>query len=167
VGGGVGGVEVLVGLEGARDLAHQAVGHPVVGLGRVGRDRRRRHHDLGTVGAQQVDLLARHLVRHHRDHAVALESRGDGQAGAGVARRRLDERAARPQQALALGRLDQRDGDAVLDRTARVQRLDLGHELWPQAGAEALQADERGVADGVEDRVLHVGAMRGEGFHAP
>ena len=63
----VGRVEVLVGLEGARDLRGQALGHGVVGLGRVGRDGGRRDDDLGPVGAQQVDLLLGHLVGHDRD----------------------------------------------------------------------------------------------------
>ena len=36
----------------------QAVGDAVVGLRRVGRDVGRRDHDLGAVGAQEVDLLA-------------------------------------------------------------------------------------------------------------
>ena len=92
--GGVGLVEVLVGLERAGDLLGQPVGDAVVGLRRVGRDLGRRDDDLGAVGAQQVDLLLRHLVRHDRDDAVALQPRGDGEAGAGVARGRLDDRAA-------------------------------------------------------------------------
>ena len=122
-------VEVLVGLERARDLLGQAVGDAVVGLRRVGRHGGRSDDDLGAVGAQQVDLLLAHLVRHHGDHAIALESRGDREARARVAGGRLDDRAAGPQLPLALGRLDHRDRRAVLDRAARVQVLDLGDEL--------------------------------------
>ena len=43
----VGRVGVLVGLEGARDLAREAVGDPVVGLRGVGIDVRRGDDDLG------------------------------------------------------------------------------------------------------------------------
>ena len=136
----VGGVRVLVGLEGARDLLREAVRDAVVGLRRVGRDVGRRHHDLGAVGAQQVDLLLRHLVRHHRDHAVALQARGDREAGAGVARGRLDDRAAGLQPPVLLGRLDQADRDAVLDRAARVEELELGDDLRRQPGADAARA---------------------------
>ena len=150
----VGLVEVLVGLERARDLVGQPVGDAVVGLRRLRRHVGRGEHDVGAVGAQQVDLLPRHLVGHHRDHAVALQPGGDRQAGAGVARGRLDDRAAGHQPAVALGGLDQRDRDAVLDRAARVERLELGDQARAQAGADPRQPDERRVADRVEDRVL-------------
>ena len=137
----VGLVEVLVGLERARDLGGEPVGHAVVGLRRVGRDVGRGEHDLGAVGAEQIDLLARHLVRHHRDHAVALQPRRDREPGAGVARGRLDDRAAGLQPAVALGGLDQRHRDAVLDRAARVERLELGDQPRAQPGADARQPD--------------------------
>ena len=153
VGAGVGLVGVLVGLKRARDLGGQAVGDPVVGAGRVGRDVGRGEHDLGAVRAQQVDLLPRHLVRHHRHHPIALEAGGDGQAGAGVARRRLDDRPAGAQAPVALGRLDQGDGHAVLDRASGIEHLELGDQLRAQPGADPGQADERRVADGVQDRV--------------
>jgi hypothetical protein len=54
---------------------------------------------------QEVDLLARLLVGHHRDDAVALQAGRDRQARADVARRRLDDRSARPQAAVAFGGL--------------------------------------------------------------
>jgi hypothetical protein len=168
VGGGVGLVEVLVGLEGARDLLGQALGHAVVGLGRLGRDVGRGDHDLGAVGAQQVDLLAGHLVGHDGDDAVALQAGGDGQARARVARGRLHDRPARPQVAGALRGVDERDRHAVLDGAARVERLDLRDELGGQPGLDPAEAHERGGADGVEDRVLDVRAQgRGGGGHRP
>ena len=150
----VGLVEVLVGLERARDLVGQPVGDAVVGLRRVRRDVGRGDHDVGAVGAQQVDLLPRHLVGHHRDHAVALQPRRDREPGAGVARRRLDDRAAGLQPPVALGGLDQRDRDAVLDRAARVERLELGDQPRAHPGTDSRQPDERRVADRVEDRVV-------------
>ena len=153
----VGRVRVLVGLEGAGDLLGEAVGDAVVGLRRVRRDVGRRDDDLGAVGAQEVDLLLGHLVRHHRDHAVALQPRGDRQAGAGVARRRLDDRAAGSQPAVALGGLDEPHRHAVLDRPAGVERLELRDDLRREPGADAAQAHQRGLTDGVEDRVLDVG----------
>ena len=153
----VGRVRVLVGLEGAGDLAREAVGDAVVGARRVGRDVGRRHHHLGPVRAQEVDLLLAHLVRHHRDHAVALEAGGDGEPGAGVAGGRLDDRAAGAQAAVALRGLDHPDRDAVLDRAAGVEDLELRHDLGLQAGADAGQPDERRVPDRVEDRLLDLG----------
>ncbi len=161
----VGRVAVLVGLERARDLLGQAVGDAVVGLRRLRRDVGRRDHDLGAVGAQQVDLLARHLVGHHRDDAVALQPCGDREPGAGVARRRLDDRAAGTQAAVALGRLDQAQRHAILDRAARVEQLHLRDELRLDGRVDATQPHERRVADRVEDRISDVGLQRGVRTH--
>ncbi len=159
----IGLVEVLVGLECARDLRGQPVGHAVVGLRRVRRDVGRGEHDVRAVGAEQIDLLARHLVGHHRDHPVALQPGRDREPGAGVARGRFDDRAAGLQQAVALGGLDQRDRDAVLDRTAGVERLELRDQPRTHAGPDARQPDERGIADRVEDRLVQNGCDCGLG----
>ena len=128
VGGRVLVVPVLVGLERARDVARQPGRDRVVALGRLGGDVGRAQDDLGAVRAQELLLLGGLLVGHHEDAAVALERGRDGQAVAGVAGGRLDDRAARLEQAGALGRLDHRQADAVLDRAARVEHLELGQE---------------------------------------
>ena len=122
---GVRHVRVLVGLEAARDLLGEPRRDRVVRLGRVVLDGGRRDHDLGAVAAQHRDLLLAHLVGHHEDAAVALLRRRDREADAGVARGRLDDRAAGLQLPVALGRLDHREPDPVLDRAARVQELEL------------------------------------------
>ena len=163
---GVGHVRVLVGLEGAGDLLGQAVGDAVVGLRRVRAHVGGRDDDLGAVGAQEVDLLLRHLVRHDRDHAVALQARGDREAGAGVAGGRLDDRAAGLQPPVSLGGLDEPHRDAVLDRAARIEVLELGDQLRLDAGADAAEAHQRRVADRVEDRILDVGRCRGRAHTA-
>ena len=165
LGVGVGLVEVLVGLEGAGDLLGEAIRHAVVRLGRLRRHLGRRDDDLGTVRAQQVDLLLRHLVRHHRDHAVALECRRYGQAGAGVAARGLDDRAARLELAVALGGIDQGYRGAVLDRAARVEGLHLRDQLWTQVLAEAREPHERRVADRIQDGVMDLDARSRGRFH--
>ena len=113
-------------------------------------------HDLGAVGPEQCLLLDRLLVRHHEDAAIALERGGDGQAVAGVARGRLDDRPAGLEQAGPLGRLDHREADAVLDRAARVEHLELREEerlpvLGPEVAGHPPDADERRVPDEVED----------------
>ena len=51
---GVLGVHVLVRLERSGDLLGQAVGDPVVGLGRLGRHGGRADHDLGAVRAGAI-----------------------------------------------------------------------------------------------------------------
>ena len=87
----------------------------------------------------------------------------------GVARGRLDDRAARLEQAGALGGLDHRQADAVLDRAARVEHLELGQEERlaigrPEVAGEPADPDERRAADQVQDRlrVLH----RARGYRA-
>src|SRR5690606_20707007 len=50
-------VRVLVRLPCERQLAHQPVGHRVVGVGVFGVDRGRADHDVGAVGAEHVDLV--------------------------------------------------------------------------------------------------------------
>ena len=128
VGVGVRLVPVLVGLERARDVAGEPRRDRVVALGRLGGDVGRAQDDLGAVRAQQRLLLRRLLVRHDEDAAVALERGRDREPVAGVARRRLDDRAAGLEQARPLGGLDHRQADPVLDRAARVEHLELGEE---------------------------------------
>ena len=148
-------VGVLVGLEAAGDLLGEPVGDGVVALGRVVLDRGRRDHDLGAVGAQQRDLLLAHLVRHHEDAAVALDRGADREPDAGVARGRLDDRPARLQLSLALGRFDHRQADAILHGAAGVQVLELRENLRAAARAQLVEADDRRRADELEDaRVL-------------
>ena len=55
--GRIGRIEVLVGLEGARDLAGHPLGDAVVALRALARHGRRADHHVGAVGAQQGDLL--------------------------------------------------------------------------------------------------------------
>jgi len=80
------------------------------------------------------------LLQHHR------------QPDAGVARGRLDDRAAGLQDAAAFGVFDHRQRDAVLDRAAWVGAF--GPDPHLAAGAEQpVDADVRRVADGGEDVV--------------
>ena len=133
-------VVVLVRLERAGDLLGEAVGDPVVGLGRLGRDRGRGDHDLGAVGAQQRDLLLAHLVGHREDAPVALDRGGDRQADAGVARGRFDDRPAGLELAGSLGRLDHPEADPVLHAAAGIEHLELPDELAPDSPARSGSA---------------------------
>ena len=58
-------------------------------------------------------------------------------------------------QALGLQGLDHRDADAVLHRGQGIEELQLGDHLalGLQLGGQPRQADQRRVADGVEDGV--------------
>ena len=50
--------------------------------------------------------------------------------------------------------------DAVLDRAARVEQLELGDDLRLEPGGDAAQAHQRRLADRVQDRVSDVGLQR-------
>ena len=151
----VGHVRVLVGLEAAGDLLGQPGGDGVVALGRVRLDGRRRDDHLGAVGPQHRDLLLAHLVGHHEDAAVALLRRRDREAGARVAGGGLDDRAARRSSPSRSAASIIADADPVLVRAARVQVLELREQLRRDAAADAVEPNDRRVADEVEDgRVL-------------
>ena len=133
-------VRVLVGLPRVRQLAHEPVAHRVVRV-RVRRvDGGRAHHDLGAVRAHHVDLVGRDLVRADEHAAVAALLRDDREADARVARRRLDDRAARLQRARLLGGVDHAHGDPVLHRAARVQVLDLREHRRRDARGDVVRA---------------------------
>src|SRR5205085_10706979 len=91
------------------------------------------------------------LVGHHEDAAVALDGGADREPDAGVAGGRLDDRAARLQLPFALGRLDHRQPDAVLDRAAGVQVLELCKDLCAAAWAELREADDGRRPDELEE----------------
>ena len=83
---------------------------------------------------------------------------------AGVAAGRLDDGPARTQQALTLGGEDHLQRGTVLGRSARVGGLGLQREDTVDALvlADPLHANERGVADQVDDRIrdLRAGETR-------
>ena len=112
-------VGVLVGLEGAGDLGDEAIRDGVVGARVLRLDGRRGDDDLGAVRAQHRSLVFRDLVGDDEDAPVAALLGDERQPDAGVAARRLDDRAAGLQQAVALGRVDDVAGDAVLGRSRR------------------------------------------------
>ncbi len=113
---------------------------------------------LGAQRLQVQHLLGRHLVGHDQDDAIALGPRHQRQAEAGVAGGRLDHGAARLQAAVALGGIDHRQADAVLDRAAGVLRFELEEER-AGAGVQPRHAHQRRVADELENG-------RGGGRHA-
>jgi hypothetical protein len=146
-------VAVLVGPEGAGRLGHQPLGHRVVRLRVVGLDGHRAHDDPGAVRLEQVDLLGGHLVGDHEDAVVAPLCGDDGEAHARVARRGLDDRPARLQQAGALGLGDHGEGGAVLHAAAGVQHLELDRDRAGQPLGHPVQPQQRRVPDEVDERV--------------
>ena len=84
---------------------------------------------------------------------VALGASAVGGAGAaptGSARGGVEERAAGLEQARELSGVDHGDRRPVLHAAARIEELELGHQLTRQVLADAIEAHERGVADQVK-----------------
>src|SRR5204863_3500065 len=92
-----------------------------------------------------------HVVGHDDLDRIALARADHGERDAGVTGRRLEDRLAGADRALLLGVLDQRAGDAVLDRAGGVVRLELGPDAHPRLGRQALELHQRRVADGLHD----------------
>ena len=112
-------------------------------------DVRARQHDLRAHRAQVEDLLLAHLVREHQHDAIALLRGDERKPEARVARGRLDDRAAGLQVPAALGLLDHREADAVLDRASRVLELELEEEP-AGTGIELAHFQHRRPADHLE-----------------
>ena len=150
VGGGVCRIGELVGVEGARrpfgNRQREVLVVIRVALADVGAG----DDHLGAERAGVQDLLARHLVGHDEDGAVALARGDQGKPDAGVAGGRLDDRAALLQAPVRLGGVDHSARRPVLDRAARVCRFEL-QEQPARAQVEARDLDERRLANEVED----------------
>lgn len=145
----IGGIGELVGIEGAGNFGGDLLGHVLVIFGMALADIGAGHAHLGAQSAQMLDLLARHLVGHDEDDAVALGNADLGEAEAGVAGGGLDDGAAALQPAILLGGRDHRQRDAVLDRATGVLALELD-EQPALAGIEFGELDHRCLADQVE-----------------
>src|SRR5262249_36468741 len=118
-----------------------------------------REDQRGAVGVEQGAALERHRLRHGQDEAVALHRAHERQADAGVAAGGLDDDAlAGADLAVALGGLDHRQGDAILDAAARVVLLALGPHLGGVGRDDAGELDERRPADEGGERVEGGGA---------
>ena len=90
-----------------------------------------------------------------RHRATNCTSRGahHRQRHAGIAGGRFDHGIAGLEQALGLGIENDGDREAVLDRAAGIERFDLGVERHISR-RDALQAYDRGMADGVENTFM-------------
>src|SRR5690606_24887240 len=83
--------------------------------------------------------------------AVTLHRGRDGEPDPGVPAGPLDDDAAGPELPFALRGLDDRRTDAVLDGAAGVVELRLGVDRRADPVRDAVQADQRGPPDGLQD----------------
>ena len=149
VGQRVGRVVELIGEEGVGNFLRQPRRNVLVVIGMALADVGAGDVHLGAHRLEVQDLLGGHLVRHHQHHSVTLGTADQGQAQAGVAGGGLDDGAAGSQAAIALGGVDHRQADAILDRTAGVLRFEL-EEQRARAGIETADAHQRRIADQFE-----------------
>ena len=143
---GVRGVDELAGDEAVRDLGGELIRlgdralHALRALG---------EHELGAVRLHELAALDGHGLGHDDDDAIAARRRDRRQTDAGVAAGGLDDDGVRLQDALRLGLVDHRLGDAVLDRAGGVEVLQLREQL--RLKAELLfnmgELQQRGAAD--------------------
>jgi hypothetical protein len=122
----------------------------------------RREDDLRAVGRHALAALHRQVFRHDQHHLVAADGGCHGQRDAGVAGGRLDQRVARLDAPARLGVLDHRQRGAILDRAGRVVAFKLAEDdvaaLRVANAWDALEPDQRRVADGVFDGGISHGA---------
>ena len=89
----------------------------------------------------------RDALRHPLTERIADEREAD----AGVAGRALDDRPAGFQRARHSRALHDRQGRAILDRTAGIQKLGLAQDFAARRVGQAVQAHQRSIADQVDD----------------
>ena len=151
-------VVVLVAQEGAGDVARQPLRHLDVAARIVGRHVGGADDDMCPHGPQHVDFFLGLLVGDGEHRLVAASGGKQRQAHAGVARGAFHDGGAGADLAAPLGLLDHVHADAVLDRAARAQELQLGVDRAGQLPGQLVQAHQRRVADRVQDALIFHGS---------
>ena len=103
---------------------------------------------------EQLAALDRHRVGHDQRALVAFGRGDERQADAGVAAGRFDDGVARLDLAGLLRFVHHRDGDAVLDRRERVERLEFGDDFRRAFGDDAIEPHQRRTPDQLRDVVV-------------
>jgi hypothetical protein len=101
-------------------------------------------------------LFPAHLVGHRDDEPVPLDGSHHGQAGAGVAAGRLDQRVLTgPGPPGLFQAFHHPDGDAVLHAAAGVEELALGVQLAVEVGPDVIEPDHGRVTHDLENVVMN------------
>ena len=103
---------------------------------------------LCTEQSQQVDLSLRLCVWHVDYQSISFGTADVCETNASVSGCALDDGAARLQETLALGVLDDEEGGAILDGATRVLEFGLSEDIAAGLFGEALEADKRSFTDG-------------------
>src|SRR5438445_4626249 len=124
--------------------------------------------ELRAKGARDALALERYLVGHAELEGVAADGADHSERDAGVAARRVEHDPTATQPAFLLRIEHHPESGPILHAPARIRALDLQPEVASQARADAVQRDERRVADALEDRSAHALAneVGGEAGHS-
>ncbi len=109
---------------------------------------------LGSEHLEHLATFDRHRGRHEDLDRVALDACDGRQGDAGVARRRLDDRLARTEQAFLFGVLDHRLGNPVFDRAEGVLPFEFADDSHVRVRRQNRHIDHRRVADEIEDALI-------------
>ena len=122
----------------------------------------RSEHDRAAEGLHHFLLFDGEIFGDAEDDFVAHLRAGERQSDAGVARGRLDDGGARSELAASRGALDHAHADAVLDREAGVEHLELDVDLRAAGIGDAAELEHRRIADEIEDVVDGAGGGAGQ-----
>src|ERR1039457_6327865 len=106
--------------------------------------------DCAAERGHELLFLDRESLGHAEDDAVPARDAHQREPDARVPGRGLDDRSARPEEALLLRVADHPDADAVLHRAAGVQELALGEDFGGAAPRKARQPDHRRVPNEIQ-----------------
>ena len=109
---------------------------------------------------EQIAAFNRNGFRHDAADGMAGQPPHQCDCQARVARGRFEDRLTGLERAVGVGGVDHRFGDAVLNRAGRVLAFELDPDRDIGIGRHPLQADERRVADRVEQRLIAGGSGR-------
>ena len=109
--------------------------------------------DFSAVMTDQLSAFLAHGVGHDDDRPVAFDRADQRQADALVAAGGLHDDGVRLDQAFLFRLLDHVQGGARFNGTADVQRFHFNQDLRAAGFRHAIQANHRGIADGVQDGV--------------
>ncbi len=149
----IGGIVVLIGIEGVGDFARQLFRHAVVAAGIFRLDGGGANNHFGAQCLKQVYFFFRLLIGGCEHALVAAHGRDQRQSHAGVAGGAFDDGAAGLQQAAFFGVVDHGDADAVFHRATGIQHLGLDPDLRLQALRHAIHPNQRRVPYGFNNVV--------------
>ena len=150
------GVVELVGPQRIGRLFRDPAGRVHI-MGRVRISSGRDQHQFSAKRLQRILFFAALRVGHHDDGAIALGIPDQRQTDSRITGRPLDDHAARCEQPLRLGILDDRERRPVLDRTTGIHELALCEDFAAGGFAWSGESHQRRIADQLQGcrRNLH------------